>query len=75
METSLKDTQELTATFTIILEYSDKSETNFDVTITGSETAIIADAMMITRGTLMASIAEKATCYKDDGFELCSYIK
>lgn len=60
---------------TIVLEYSDGSETNFDVTIEGEEYQRQGTLMMITRGTLMASIAKKATCYKSDGFELCAYIK
>lgn len=60
---------------TINLEYSDESEVYFDVTFEGSETDAIATFMMVTRGTLQASMATKATCYKEDGFELCSYIK
>lgn len=68
-------TQEMKVTATIVVEYSDESEFTFDVTIEGTESKIIANLLMITRGTLMASIAKKATCYKNDGFELCSYIK
>lgn len=60
---------------TIVVEYSDQSEFTFDVTMQGLESSVIANLLMITRGTLMASMAKKATCYKDDGFELCSYIK
>ena len=67
--------QETTTKVTIVLEYSDGSETYFDVTLEGEEYQIVGTLMMITRGTLMASIAKKATCYKSDGFELCSYIK
>lgn len=60
---------------TINLEYSDASEVNFEVSMDGSESEVIATLMMVTRGTLQASMARKATCYKDDGFELCSYVK
>lgn len=59
---------------TIVVEYNDKSEFTFDVTMQGTENEIIGNLMMITRGTLIASNARKATCYKNDGFELCSYI-
>lgn len=62
-------------TATIVIEYSDGSETTFDVTMTGLENHIVGTLLMITRGTLMASIAKKATCYNLDGFEICSYIK
>lgn len=60
---------------TIIVEYSDKSEFSFDVKMVGNDHDVVANLMMITRGTLMASMARKATCYRNDGFEICSYIK
>lgn len=60
---------------TIFIEYEDGSGFNFDVSISGTENEIVAELMMITRGTLMSSNADKATCYKPDGFELCSYVK
>ena len=60
---------------TISLEYSDESEVNFEVTMDGSECDAVATFIMVTRGTLQVSMARKATCYKDDGFELCSYVK
>lgn len=62
-------------TATIILEYSDDSNVTFDVTMEGKEHDIVAMLLMITRGTLMVSMACKATCYKPDGFEICSYVK
>ena len=67
--------EEKKVTVTIIIEYSDESEFNFDVTMEGKEYDVVANLMMITRGTLMASMARKATCYRNDGFEICSYIK
>lgn len=66
--------KEMKETMTIVIEYSDKSEFTFDVTIQGKEHEIVGELMMITRGTLKASYARKATCYRNDGFELCSYI-
>lgn len=66
--------KEMKVKVTIVVEYSDKSEFTFDVTMEGLENAIVANLLMITRGTLIASCAKKATCYKEDGFELCSYI-
>ena len=62
-------------TKTIIIEYNDDSEFSFDVTIEGTDSQITASLMMITRGTLMASSGKRATCYNDDGFEICSYTK
>jgi len=62
-------------TATIVMEYKDGTEMTFDVTIEGKEHEIVASLQMITRGTLMASTCNKATCYKQDGFEICSYIK
>lgn len=60
---------------TIFIEYGDGSGFNFDVSISGMEHEIVASLMMITRGTLIASNAVKATCYKPDGFELVQYVQ
>lgn len=60
---------------TIQLVYQDGSDMTFDVTMTGEEYEIVASLLMITRGTLMVSMACKATCYMLDGFEICSYVK
>lgn len=60
---------------TIFIEYQDDTCFNFEVYISGTENAILAELMMITRGTLMASNAVKATCYNPEGFELCQYIR
>ena len=61
--------------YTIFLEYNDESESSFDVEIDESPVKANALIMMITRGTLMASIAQKATAYNGDGFDVCSYSK
>lgn len=55
---------------TIFLYYLDDSEKSFEV-----NTKDKALVMMVTRGTLIASVAYKATAYNDEGFEICSYIK
>lgn len=55
---------------TIFLYYHDETEISFEVITNDS-----ALVMMITRGTLMASIANRATAYDEEGFEICSYIK
>lgn len=67
--------EEKKVTATIIVEYSDKSEFSFDVTMEGKDHEVVANLMKITRGTLMASMARKATCYRNDGFDIFSYIK
>lgn len=61
-------------TFTIDIEYSDESNFTFDVILTGSEYEIKSELMKITRGTLMASSAYKATAYRQDGFPILSYV-
>lgn len=47
----------------------------FDVIMEGKEVDVIAPLLMITRGTLNASMARVATCYKSDGTKLCVYTK
>lgn len=58
---------------TIVLDYKDGSQMTFDVIIEGKEVVAVARLLMITRGTLMASMARIATCYKSDGTKLCVY--
>lgn len=65
--------QVLKGKFYVEIRYNDGSEFGFDVIIEGSESAIVANLMMITRGTLMASSGCYAVCYRDDGFEVCAY--
>lgn len=58
------------------ITYKDDSTFSFDViSHSEEESAILAEIMMITRGTLMASIGVKATAYNYEGFPLCSYTK
>lgn len=61
--------------FHVELVYNDESEMHFDVLLDDSELAYSATLMMITRGTLMASMAVRATAYNDQGFDVCSYQK
>lgn len=61
--------------FTIFLEYGDESEVSFDISLGDSDLENHALLCMITRGTLMASMAVRATCYNSEGFDVCSYIK
>ena len=62
-------------TFFVELIYKDESELHFDVSLEGRENEYMAALMMITRGTLMASMAVRATAYNDQGFDVCSYVK
>lgn len=59
----------------IEIVYSDDSSFSFEVTFPTKEDESHAALDLITRGTLMASSAHRATCYKEDGFEVCAYIK
>ena len=61
--------------FTVELVYGDESSTFFKVGVDGEEYKYMALLSMITRGTLMASMAKKAVCWNDEGFDVCSYVK
>lgn len=61
--------------FHVELVYNDESEMHFDVLLEGKEHEYMATLMMITRGTLMASSAVRATAYDDQGFDVCAYQK
>lgn len=60
---------------TIILTYNDESEICFDVITREEPSKALADVMIITRGTLMASSAERAVAYNEESFEICAYQK
>ena len=62
-------------TVTIELKYEDGTGFSFEVTIEGKEHEVVASLLMITRGTLNASMARIATCFKSDGTKLCVYTK
>lgn len=61
--------------FYVELVYDDGSEAHFDVLLEGRNHQIEALLFMITRGTLMESMAIRATAYNDQGFDVCSYQK
>lgn len=61
--------------FTVELTWKDESETMFEVQLEGAEHEIMATLMWITRGSLMASSAHRATAYNEDGFDVVSYIQ
>lgn len=61
--------------FYVELVYGDDSSTFFKVGVEGEEPDYMALLSMITRGTLMASMAKRAVCYNDEGFDVCSYVK
>lgn len=61
--------------FYVELVYNDDSTNEFYVKVEGEEHEYMALLMMITRGSLMASSAKSATCYNDEGFDVCSYVK
>ena len=61
--------------FFVELTYKDDSTAGFNVEVSGTDRDVTALLSMITRGTLMASMAARAVCYRDDGFDVCSYIK
>lgn len=60
----------------IEIEYNDGSSFSFDViSHAESSSAYQAEINMITRGTLMASGAYKATAYNLEGFPIAAYYK
>lgn len=61
--------------FNVEILYEDESGFNFDVELEGTENEIHGEIMMITRGTLLSSNGCRATAYKDDGFDVCSYTR
>ena len=61
--------------FFVELTYKDDSTAGFNVEVSGTDSEVFALLSMITRGTLMASSARIAVCYRDDGFDVCSYVR
>lgn len=59
----------------IKLKYKNGTEINYNVTVDNKNQSIIRSLMIITRGTLMESNAQKATCYNTDGYIICEFIK
>lgn len=67
--------QKPTQLYTIELEYNENESSFFDVLIDENRTSALALAMMIARGTLMGSMASKATIWDTEGFPVQSYTK
>lgn len=61
--------------FTIEMVWKDESSTFFDVVVNGKPHQYMATLQWITRGCLMASNAQRAICYNDEGFDVINYIK
>ena len=61
--------------FTIELIYGDYTSSTFIVVVDGEEWEYMAKLSMITRGTLMASNARRAVCWKDEEHSVCSFVK
>lgn len=59
----------------IEIQYKDETEFHFNVEVEGKERDKLATILMITRGTLMASLGVKAVAYNEEGFEICSFIQ
>jgi len=57
------------------LEYSDGSEVWFDFDCSESVPQALATLMMVCRGVLMASMANRVVAYNEEGFDICSYVK
>lgn len=62
-------------TFTLVLEYNDKSEVQAEISVEGEEYEYRALLNMIARGTLMASGAKRSYIYNSEGFDVIAYTK
>lgn len=61
--------------FFVEIVYNDKSSFHFSVELKGTDSEVMANLMMITRGTLLASSAHRAIAYTEDCNIVCSYIR
>lgn len=61
--------------YTMFLQYRNGSEVTVEIGVDGSPSDHLATVMMIARGTLMASMANKVIVYNSEGFDVISYIK
>lgn len=60
---------------TVFLTYQDDSEVCFTYDCEEPNNKALATLMMVCRGTLMASNANKIAAYDEEGFDLVSYYK
>lgn len=61
--------------YTMFLQYRDDSEVTIEIGLDGAPSEHLATLMMVARGTLMASMANKVIVYDSEGFDVISYIK
>lgn len=59
----------------VTLTYKDNSMTGFEVKVNDTPASNQALLQMITRGTLITSMAKYAYCYDSEGNQLCAYKK
>lgn len=59
--------------FYVEIVYKDNSSFHFSVELSGTESEVKGSLMMITRGTLMASLAHRSIAYTEDSKIVCSY--
>lgn len=58
---------------TLNLQWEDGSECFAEVSVDGSENEAWGIFVWVCRGALMASNAQYATVWNEDGFEICKY--
>lgn len=61
--------------YTLVLEYTDGSDSQVEIITEGEPHEYMAILLMICRGTLMASMAKSCTIYDTEGFDVVSYTK
>ena len=59
--------------FVLELEWTDKSNVFAEISLEGQNHEVMAVLMWISRGALMASNADRAIVWNDEGFEVCAY--
>ena len=60
---------------TIFLTYRDDSEVCFTFECEEEQSHALATLMMVCRGTLMASSANRIVAYNEEGFDIFSYTR
>lgn len=61
--------------FVLELEWNDKSNVFAEISLEGQNHEIMAVLMWVSRGALMASNADRAIVWNDEGYEICAYQK
>lgn len=60
-------------TFVLELEWNDKSNVFADISLEGADHEVMGVLMWISRGSLMASGADRSVVWNEEGFEVCAY--